>query len=298
MGLQSRSGRAPAHQPFYWTVWTGLDIAGRAPRRRRAVAREGMAVADAPPLPAAAAGDGESACRGVFSEFMTKVARFEEQAEAGKRLLSRFLQELAACNFLCLTACECSRALNCLVSEYFRRPPISENSDVMSEILKSNCTGRMKSYLEAGCNLQSRNISNINQLRLCEDGLKVHINEVKTLLQELECLVKDVHAITLTTSLSALKVSESPSADNELNNGSFMEEEEKQANRLDSDVSFVTVMIIVHNMLKLDYTMQEKIVNSLSLKTPSSELEGYCLMWDLRPYIDDNVMHLAWKMCP
>jgi hypothetical protein len=58
------------------------------------------------------------------------------------------------------------------------------------------------------------------------------------------------------------------------------------------------VMAMVRNMLKLDYTMQEKIVTALSLKTPASELEGYCLMWDLRPYIDDDVMRLAWNMCP
>ena len=44
--------------------------------------------------------------------------------------------------------------------------------------------------------------------------------------------------------------------------------------------------------------LQEKIVSALSLKTPSSELEGYCLMWNLRPYIDDDVMRHAWKMCP
>lgn len=54
-------------------------------------------------------------------------------------------------------------------------------------------------------------------------------------------------------------------------------------------------MILVHNMLKLDYSMQEKIVKALCLKTSSSELDGYSLMWDLRPYVDDNVIQLAWK---
>ncbi|XP_062214022.1 uncharacterized protein LOC133915038 isoform X2 [Phragmites australis] len=258
-----------------------------------------------PPPPPAVAGEEERTCHGVFLEFMTKVARFEELAESGKRLLVRFHQEL----------------------ENFRRPQIPAGSDVMSAILKSNCTGRMRSYLEAGCRLHCQNISNINQLRSCEDGLKDHINEVKTLLEELECLVKDVHGVTQTASLSALETLDNPSIDNKLNNETcfmeedksadqletsdspsignklnnetcFMEEEDKSADQLDRDVSFVTVMIIVCNMLKLDYMMQEKIVSALSLKTPSSQLEGYCLMWDLRPYIDDNVMNLAWKMCP
>ncbi|KAF8757471.1 hypothetical protein HU200_010995 [Digitaria exilis] len=216
---------------------------------------------------------------------MTKVAQFDEQAESGNRLLVRFRQEL----------------------EYFRRPQIPAESEVMNQILKSNRTGRMTSYLEAGCRLHCQNITNINQLRSCEDGLKDHINKAKALLEDLECLVEDVYGITLSASFSALEVSDSPSIDSKLTTEpSIMEEQgvstlqegDKNVEQLDSDVSLVTVMIIVRNMLKLDYTMQEKIVGALSLKTPSSELEGYCLMWGLRPFIDDNVMRLAWKMCP
>uniref|UniRef100_A0A0A9DPZ1 DUF7795 domain-containing protein n=1 Tax=Arundo donax TaxID=35708 RepID=A0A0A9DPZ1_ARUDO len=233
-------------------------------------------LAAAPP-PSAVAGEEERTCRGVFLEFMTKAARFEELAESGKRLLVRFRQEL----------------------EYFRGPQIPTESDIMSEIMKSNCTGRMRSYLEAGCRLHCQDISNINQFRSCKDGLNNHINKAKTLLEELECLVKDVYGITLTASLSALKTSDSSSIDNKLNNEScFVEEEDESADQLDTDVSLVTMMVIVCKMLKLDYTMQEKIVRALSLKTPSSDLEGYCLMWELRPYVDDNAMHPAWKMCP
>lgn len=44
--------------------------------------------------------------------------------------------------------------------------------------------------------------------------------------------------------------------------------------------------------------MQENIIQSINLSTPSSQLESYCLMWDLRPYINDNVMRLAWKYVP
>ncbi|KAG2533934.1 uncharacterized protein LOC120691606 isoform X1 [Panicum virgatum] len=239
--------------------------------------------ASAPPPPPDAAREDESTCRDAFVEFMTKVARFEELAESGNRFLVRFSQEL----------------------DYFRRPQIPTESDVMNQILKSNCTGRMRSYLEAGCRLHCQDISNINQLRSCEDGLKDHINKVKALLEELECLVEDVHEITLTASLSALKVSDSHSIDSKLTTESCMmegvsalQEEDKSVDELDSDVSYVTVMVIIRNMLKLDYMMQQRIVSALSIKTPSLELQSYCLMWNLRPYIDDNVMHLAWKMCP
>ncbi|XP_066366149.1 uncharacterized protein [Miscanthus floridulus] len=245
-----------------------------------------MLAAQPPPPPPEVAGEDESSCRGVFMEFMTKVARFEELADSGERLLGRFREEL----------------------EYFRRPQIPKESDVMKQILKSNCTVRMRSYIEAGCRLHCQNISNINQLSSCEDRLKDHIKKVKTLLEELECLVENVYGITLIASLSALEVSDSQCLDNMLSTdccsmeGVSTQEEDKSADKsadqLDTDVSFVTVMVMVRNMLKLDYMMQEKIVSALSLKTPSSELEGYCLMLNLQPYIDDDVMRLAWKMCP
>ncbi|CAN6328236.1 unnamed protein product [Urochloa humidicola] len=229
-----------------------------------------------PPPPPTTAGEDESTCCSVFMEFMTKVARFEELAESGGQLLARFHQEL----------------------ECFRSPQIPNESDVMSQIVKSNCTGRIRSYLEAGCRFHCQNISNINQLHSCEDGLKNHINKVKSLLEELECLVKDVYGITLTANLSPLKVSDSHNTDNELITESSIIWEDKSADQLDSDVLLVSVMVIVRNMLKLDCSMQENIVSALSLKTLSSELEGYCLMWNLRPYINDDVMHCAWEMCP
>jgi len=98
--------------------------------------------ASAPPPDAAR--EDESTCRYAFVEFMTKVARFEELAESGNRLLVRFHQELG----------------------YFQRPQIPTESDVMNHILKSNCTGRMWFYLEAGCRLHCHDISNINQCEL------------------------------------------------------------------------------------------------------------------------------------
>lgn len=38
--------------------------------------------------------------------------------------------------------------------------------------------------------------------------------------------------------------------------GVSTQEEDKSADQLDTDVSFVTVMVMVRNMLKLDYMMQ------------------------------------------
>jgi hypothetical protein len=63
-----------------------------------------------------------------------------------------------------------TEALSNLIAEYFRRPQIPKESDVMNQILKSNCTVRMRSYVEAGCRLHYQNISNINQCELYSFG--------------------------------------------------------------------------------------------------------------------------------
>lgn len=220
----------------------------------------------------------ETARRPTFPEFMTRVALFEELVDGGRRSLARFRQEL----------------------EYFRRPRLPSESDTMGEIVRSNCTDRMKSYLESGCSLHCQNISNLNQLNSCEGELKGYINKVNALLEELQCLVEDAYDATLTANLRAIEVADERTADNKMNDESrFTEEMEVQqpADQLDRDSSLVMVMILVYNMLKLDYTMQEKIIGSLSLKSSSTELDGYCLMCELRPYVDDDVMHLAWKTC-
>lgn len=213
----------------------------------------------------------ETACDRIFREFMAGVARFEELVDGGRRFLTRFRQEL----------------------EYFRRPRIPVESDVIGEIVRSNCTDRMKSYLESGCSLHCQSISNLSQLNSCEGELKGCIHKVKALLEELQCLVEGAYDATLTANLRAMHVPDESTADN-----CREEKGEQPADHLDSDSSLVTLMILVHNMLKLDYTMQEKIVGSLSLKSSSAELDGYCLMWDLRPYVEDELMNLAWKSCP
>ncbi|XP_051205653.2 uncharacterized protein [Lolium perenne] len=142
--------------------------------------------------------------------------------------------------------------------------------------------------------------SDVIEVHSCEAELQGYINKVNALVEELQCLVEDAYAATLTANLSATKVLDYTVADNSTNDAShFTEEKEEQpANQLHRDSSLVMVMILVHNMLKLDYTMQEKIVMSLSLKSSSAELQSYCLMWDLRPYVDGKVMDLAWKSCP
>ncbi|PON39229.1 hypothetical protein TorRG33x02_343220 [Trema orientale] len=62
------------------------------------------------------------------------------------------------------------------------------------------------------------------------------------------------------------------------------------------DTDIAVLMGIIYSMVKQDYSMQEKIVSALSLKSSSGELESYSLMWSLRPFINDDIMHQAWKL--
>ncbi|BAF21246.1 Os07g0264900, partial [Oryza sativa Japonica Group] len=177
---------------------------------------------------------------------------------------------------------------------HFRRPKLLTESGAISEIVKSNLSDRMRSYLEAGCTHHNETIQNMNKLHSCQEKLNDHISKAKLLLEELHILEEDVYSTTLKACLSSLRHMDDCPDDNSLTN-IFSEDEQQSGDLLDKAVSCASVMVLVHNMLKLDYTMQEKIVKALCIKTASSELEGYCQMWDLRPYIDDNVIQLAWQ---
>ncbi|BAF26347.1 Os10g0360900, partial [Oryza sativa Japonica Group] len=211
----------------------------------------------------------------IFLDFMTKVARYDELVDAGKKVLLKFHQEV----------------------EHFWRPKLLTESSAIIEIVKSNYSDRMRSYLEAGCTHHNEIIQNMNRLHAYQEKLNDHINKAKLLLEELQFLEEDVYSAALTASLSSSRnTDDCPDHDNLTNVCS--EDEQQPEDWLDGAVSFASVIVLVHNMLKMDYMMQEKIVKAFWVKTSSSEIEGYCQMWDLRPYIDDNVMQLAWQLVP
>ncbi|GMP83602.1 hypothetical protein CsSME_00037450 [Camellia sinensis var. sinensis] len=61
---------------------------------------------------------------------------------------------------------------------------------------------------------------------------------------------------------------------------------------------YAAMMSVIYSMVKLDYIMQQRIVSSLNLKSSSGELESYSLMWSLRPFINNDIMHQAWRLIP
>ncbi|KAJ6810131.1 uncharacterized protein M6B38_157090 [Iris pallida] len=185
-----------------------------------------------------------------------------------------------------------------LTKEIFKRPHIYKTSDVVDNIIEANQTDRMKAYVDAGCRQRHHDVQNMCNIHSCRQGLEDHLTKVKHLLDELETLKKEAMDIAWMVNDSSSRTFDPNFDDGVEYEGLPLEE----GNTMDSmgiqnkSISYATLMTVVYNMLKLDYAMQEKIISSVSLMDTSSEqVESYCTMWDLRPYVDDNVMRQAWK---
>ncbi|XP_059642444.1 uncharacterized protein LOC132284357 isoform X2 [Cornus florida] len=200
----------------------------------------------------------------IFSDFMTSITKFDELVPVGSRLLVGFQQGL----------------------DFLQRPPIKKTtSELVERIIEANETKRVLSYFEAGCVNTHDSVQNISKLHTCQLGLYDHLSKAKCILNELKCLVEDAQQ-TVAESIPHLKDEDSGD-----------ESDPKATNSgMKLDVADYAVLIgIIYSMLKQDYTMQERIVASLNLKSSSSELESYCLMWSLRPFMDDEILHKAWR---
>ncbi|KAH9664172.1 FAD-binding protein [Citrus sinensis] len=130
-------------------------------------------------------------------------------------------------------------------------------------------------------------------------GLTDHLSKAKSILKELECLLEDVSS-AIQTATECLP----PAWDNDFSNGLDVratndEEDIKSSDLQEPEMTEIAAMMgIIYSMVKKDYAMQEKIVISLNLKSLSVELESYCLMWSLHPFINDEIMHRAWRLIP
>uniref|UniRef100_A0A804IC01 DUF7795 domain-containing protein n=1 Tax=Musa acuminata subsp. malaccensis TaxID=214687 RepID=A0A804IC01_MUSAM len=159
--------------------------------------------------------------------------------------------------------------------EKFRSSEFQKTSENVAVTIGANWNERMKAYVEAGYRHHQQSVQNISNL--------------ETLLHELVCLMEDANGVTQAANqnISAL-LDDTPSEEMLCLVLSFEEE----------TISQVIIMRVISHMLKLDCDMQKNIVRALNLKTSSPELESYRLMWDLHPYINVDVMHLAWRLVP
>lgn len=201
----------------------------------------------------------------IFSDFMTKISKFEEMVSVASRLLVGFHQQV----------------------ELLRRPSLDITSEIVDKILKANQTERVKAYVQSGCKNVHDGVQAISKLNAYQRGLQDHVSKAKGLLDELEMLMDD-----LVREVRTLQCQ-----DEHVCNGLLVQKEEMGSAllRRTEASDYMSMVGIIYSMVTQDYAMQEKIVLSLSLDTLSGELEGYYLMWSLRPFINDEIMNQAWK---
>ncbi|GER53256.1 chromodomain-helicase-DNA-binding protein 7 [Striga asiatica] len=204
----------------------------------------------------------------IYSGFMTKVAQFEELMSSGSTLLGGFQQALG----------------------FLGRPSISKTSPLVEHIVEAHGSRRILSYVESGCVNSHDSVQNVSKLHKCHIGLKDHINRSKIVINELEGLLDDAASVMQTC---GKKEDEDLSYDSDIL--ITLSDREKFTRREVAD--YAAMMAFVYSMVKQDYAMQFRIVSSLSYKSSSSgELETYCQMWALRPFVDDDVMQQAWDL--
>ncbi|KAM7499135.1 hypothetical protein LguiA_023549 [Lonicera macranthoides] len=157
--------------------------------------------------------------------------------------------------------------------EFIRRPSIEKTSKLVEDIIKANESRRLLSYVEGGC---------INALDSVEN-----LNKSKSVVVQLESLAEDAKGVMQSESLPPLLLK-----DNEWPSEEMLSSDVEKPEVTD----YATAMTVIYSMVKQDYTMQERIISSLNLKSSSEELGSYYMMWSLRPFMNDEIMRQAWKL--
>ncbi|KAL0403475.1 UNVERIFIED_CONTAM: hypothetical protein Sradi_1988300 [Sesamum radiatum] len=210
----------------------------------------------------------------VYSEFMLRITKFEELVSIGSRLLIGFHQALGPAETLIIdlpTSC----------SGFLVRPPVDKTSSLVERIIKAHGSTRLLSYVEAGCVNTHDSVQNVSKS-------KIVINELENLLDNAASIVQTAKE-----------------KDEDINHNldsviTSSDKEEVPLLELSAPkvTDYATMMAILYSMVKQDYTMQVRIASSLNLKSSPGELETYCQMWSLRPFVDDDIMHRAWSLVP
>lgn len=118
------------------------------------------------------------------------------------------------------------------------------------------------------------------------------MNEAEIAMRELQCLVNDATEVVQASVHDLPCWQDKDTTDFDVN--SFA----TGCSRKPEITDYAVLMAFIYRMVKQDYEMQERIVSSLSLKSSSGELETYCQMWSLRPFVDDEIMQKAWGLLP
>ncbi|KAL8171738.1 hypothetical protein V2J09_023542, partial [Rumex salicifolius] len=194
----------------------------------------------------------------IFVEFLTEVTRFEHLVSAGLKFLNGFQHGL----------------------QLLRQNPTNETSKLVKSIIEENENKTLRSYIEAGWTKRQYRVSHMFEMNTCFEGLKDVIRQGELMMGELERLMDNAGC--------ALKMIPKSSSDID----ECEEDGSMSSERVDA-TEYASFMAVIYGMVNQDYLMQEKIVSSLDVMTSIEELGSYCLMWSLRPFVDDAVINRA-----
>ncbi|KAH6806393.1 hypothetical protein C2S51_031224 [Perilla frutescens var. frutescens] len=195
----------------------------------------------------------------IYSDFMMRITQLEELVSVGSGLLVSFQQALG----------------------FLRRAPIDKTSTLVERIINAHGTRRVLSYFEAGCANSHDRVQNVSKSKVVVDELESLLGVAASIVQTSKVRHEDI-SCNLDSCITSSDQEESPSP----------------AVSRPEVADYASTMAIIYSMVKQDYTMQARIASSLNHKSSQGELETYCQMWSLRPFVDDEIMRKAWNLVP
>ncbi|GFY86703.1 hypothetical protein Acr_05g0003420 [Actinidia rufa] len=124
--------------------------------------------------------------------------------------------------------------------------------------------------------------------------------KTRCIRNELEVFVKKITSVMQTANERKPHLMDNVTGDEFGPEATSYDEEEIASSDLPKPeiTDYAAMMVIIYSMVKEDYVMQERIISSLNLKSSSGELKSYTLMLSLRPFVNDEIMHQAWRLIP
>ncbi|OIW17170.1 hypothetical protein TanjilG_18125 [Lupinus angustifolius] len=178
--------------------------------------------------------------------------------------------------------------------EFIRRPPIDTNSKLVNKIIEANETKRVKSYVNSGCRNPNDGVQSVTSSQQILNKLEGLLGDVTSTIQRIhgKLLVLSDHDVGV--ELNEVETYNDLDENGALSSTTDVTTTKQQKN---TDVTHLaTLMAILYSMVKQDYLMQERVVSALDLKLSSEELESYCQMWSLCPFINDETVRQAWEL--
>ncbi|CAK9210158.1 unnamed protein product [Sphagnum troendelagicum] len=213
----------------------------------------------------------------IFHHFIGRAVTLEDLQKLSSQMLVGFQQALEA----------------------FQRPPLHEASAVLPQVMASAPSERLDTYTDMGCRHVHSDHSVGIKLDSALKGLQNHIEQACGIMEEMRGLLKQANAVMQeelnleleSVSLTGTDIIFEDSRPTASPSQQLTSPRMKARGLHISD--YVTMMAGIVSMLEQDLRMQEQIVDALGLDLSSEVLQNYCMMWTLRPFVDETVVDKA-----